>query len=148
MTTLCDYIVFLFYCHKPYLLTHSGCVTHICTIICCRFHIYISQESWVLCLLLLCSLMMYANDWVHYGLMVTYGYLHITLPHYHHYANLSEGNLSRVCLRLDQFSQLSFIQYMGCVYSAYPFILWWLWEYLYLMLLSSSNWKYDLFAIV
>ena len=31
-----------------------------------------------------------ANNRVHYRLVV-YGYLHITLPHYHHYADLSEG---------------------------------------------------------
>ena len=35
--------------------------------------------------------MMCANNRVHYGPMVVYGYLHITLPHYHHYADLSEG---------------------------------------------------------
>ena len=36
--------------------------------------------------------MICANNQVHYGLMVIYSYLHITLPHYHHYAHLSEGN--------------------------------------------------------
>ena len=40
--------------------------------------------------------------------------------------------LSRVCLRLSQFSKFSLMQYMGCVYSAYPFLLRWLWEYVYL----------------
>ena len=38
--------------------------------------------------------------------------------------------------------------YQGCVHSAYLFLLWWLWEYMYFILLSSLNWKYDLFAIV
>ena len=36
--------------------------------------------------------MICANNQVHYGLMVICSYLHITLPHYHHYAHLSEGN--------------------------------------------------------
>ena len=37
----------------------------------------------------------------------------------------------------------------GCVYSAYPFILWWLCEYMYFILSSSSsNRKYDPVAIV
>ena len=35
--------------------------------------------------------MMCANNRVHYGLVIVYGYFPITLPHYHHYADLSEG---------------------------------------------------------
>ena len=77
------------------------------------------------CLLLLCSVMMCANNRVHYDPMAVFVCLHITLPHYHHYANLSEGIellkcLSgtfclELCLRL---SQLSSMQYMGlCVFS-------------------------------
>ena len=31
----------------------------------------------------------------------------------------------------------------GCVFSVYPFPLWWLREYIYFVLLSSSNWKYE-----
>ena len=42
--------------------------------------------------------------------------------------------LSSICLRLSQFSQLSFMQLCGCVYSAYPFLLWWLWEYVYYLI--------------
>ena len=37
--------------------------------------------------------------------------------------------------------------FRGCMYSAYPFRLWWLWEYVYFILLSSSNRKYDPFPI-
>ena len=40
-------------------------------------------------LLLLCSLMCAYNQ-VHYGLMVVLVHLHITLPRYHHYADVSE----------------------------------------------------------
>ena len=36
--------------------------------------------------------------WWHYGLLVVYDYLHITLPHYHHYAELSEGIELLKCL--------------------------------------------------
>ena len=36
----------------------------------------------------------------------------------------------------------------SCVYSDYPFRLWWVWEYVYFILLSSPNRKYDPFAIV
>ena len=31
----------------------------------------------------------------------------------------------------------------GCVYSAYQFLLWWLWEYVKIILFSTSNRKYD-----
>ena len=55
-------------------------------------HIYtcISRENCVLRHQLLCGLMMCANNRLHYDRMVVYGYLHITLPHYHHYADLLE----------------------------------------------------------
>ena len=88
---------------------------------------YVSQESWVLFLLLLCSLMMCTNNQVHYGPMVTFACLHFTLSHYHHHAGIYEGvelvkwwldTFCQVCLRLNQFSQLSFMRYMGlCVFS-------------------------------
>ena len=42
--------------------------------------------------------MMCANNPVHYGLMVVWGHLHITLPHYHHYADISEGMELLKCL--------------------------------------------------
>ena len=51
---------------------------------------YISQECWVLFLLLLCSLMMCTNNQVHIGPMVISVCLHIILPHYHHYAEVPE----------------------------------------------------------
>ena len=35
----------------------------------------------------------------------------------------------------------------GCVFSVYPFPLWWLREYTYFVLLSSSNQKYELLPI-
>ena len=45
------------------------------------------------------------------------------------------------------------LSYLSCniwawVYLGYPFYQWWLWEYVYLILLSSTNNKYDPFAIV
>ena len=36
----------------------------------------------------------------------------------------------------------------GCVFSVYPLPLWWLREYMYFVLLSSSNRKYELLPIV
>ena len=46
---------------------------------------------WVLFLLVLCRLMMCANDRAHCGLMVVFACLHITLPHYHHFTVISKG---------------------------------------------------------
>ena len=37
---------------------------------------------------------------------------------------------------------------MGLYASAYPFLFWWLWEYLYFILISTSNLKHELLAIV
>ena len=113
-------------------------VSYLSMVVCLRWlyhHVlsvsYISQESWVLFLLLLCSLIMCANKRVHYGPMVVFSCLLSTLPHYHHCADcadVSEGNelpkclpgtfLSSVCLRLIQFSQLNFMQYIRlCIFS-------------------------------
>ena len=39
--------------------------------------------------------------------------------------------LSSVWVRLSIFSPLSIIQYVGCMFSVYPFLLWWLREYIY-----------------
>ena len=50
---------------------------------------YISRDRWVSFLLLFCSLMMRANNPVHYGPMVAFVCLRITLRHYH-YADVSE----------------------------------------------------------
>ena len=81
-----------------------------------------------LCLLLQCSLLMCPNNRIHYDPMVVFVCLHITLPHYHHYADISEGIellkclSGRFCLecvsKVESSSQLSFMQYMGlCVFS-------------------------------
>ena len=48
---------------------------------------YISRERYGWFLLLLCSIVRCANDLEHYGSMVVFVYLHITLLHYHHYAD-------------------------------------------------------------
>ena len=95
--------------HRPFpLLSHFPwlCAWGCCTIICFQFHIYVSWKSWVMLLLLLCSLMMSANNQVHYGPMVVIFRLHIQLPHYHN-LKWSWGAYCRVCMRLSQFSQLS-----------------------------------------
>ena len=74
--------------------------------------------------------MMCAYTQVHYGPMVVFVCLHIKLPRYHHYADLSEGiellkclsgnSVSSMCIRFSQFSQLSFVQYMGLCLLSLP----------------------------
>ena len=70
---------------------------------------YISWETWVVFFLLLCSLMIRAYDRVHYSPVVVFVCLHITLPHYHQFADVSEGirfliylssGFCRVCVNL------------------------------------------------
>ena len=73
---------------------------------------YISRGSWVFCHLSLCTLMSCANNRVHYNPMVILFCFHTTLPHYHHYVDLSESielsnafqvhSVSSVCRRLSQ----------------------------------------------
>ena len=45
----------------------------------------------IICFLLLCSLMVCAKDRVQYGPLAWLVCLHITLPHYHHYADVSKS---------------------------------------------------------
>ena len=88
--------------------------------------------------------MVRANDGIHYGPMVVFAYLQFTFPHYHYHADVCESIelvwyiLSNICLRLNQFSQLYSMQYMGLCVLGLP-VLWWLWEYVYFILFSSSN---------
>ena len=79
------------YCYNiyPCLCVWSGCT--IIYVYIYIIYIYTSRESWGFRLWLLCSLMMCRNNRVHCGLMVVYGHLHITLLHYHHYAELPDG---------------------------------------------------------
>ena len=69
-----------------------------CTIIFCRFHIYIyiyiTRKKWVFCLvffLLLSSFICVQITKVHYDQMVLFVCLHIIPPHYHPYADLSKS---------------------------------------------------------
>ena len=59
---------------------------------------YISRESCVLCLSLLWNLMMSADNRIHYDPMVVFVCQHITLAHYHHYADLTESIELLKCL--------------------------------------------------
>ena len=77
--------------------------------------------------------------------------LFITPSHYHHWKLIGRHwnykmpvryVLSSVWVRLSIFSQLSIIQYMGCVFSVYPLPLWWLKEYILslIIIIKSDVW--------
>ena len=92
----------------------------------------------------------------HHMLSVSYIYIYICIYNRVHYRLTVEGIdseiligyiLPNVCLRLNHLSVLS-CNIWGCELSAYPFILWWLWECVDFILLSPSNRTYDQFAIV
>ena len=98
---------------------------------------------------LLCSLMMCTNNRVQYDPMVVFVCLHITLHIIfiiHTY--LTVLHLENVC-RVYSVNSLNYLScnIWGCAYSADPFLLWSLWEYMHFILLPSSNWKYDPLAI-
>ena len=86
--------------------------------------------------LLLCNLMMCANNQVHYGLVVVLICLNITLLHYHHYADVfqwfwNSNTLAGYILSKCVSKIKSTLNYLSCniwgyVYSANLFILWWL----------------------
>ena len=90
---------------------------------------YISRESWVLFLLLLCTFMMCANNRINCGPMVVFVCLYTLYTtwlsslcrriwKYRTSKMFVRYILSSVCLRLSQLSQLSFMQYMGlCVFG-------------------------------
>ena len=95
---------------------------------------YISRESWVLSPLILCSLMMCVNNRVHYGPMVVFVCLLITLPHYHSYADLSEVIDFLTCLsgifchdcvsKIKSVLSIILYSYMGlCIFSLSIFLM-------------------------
>ena len=76
--------------------------------------------------------------------MIVFIWLHITLPHFHlkvlNFWNACQVH-SVVCVSNIEsvLSVISTCNIWGCVYSAYLFLLWWLSEYVHLLLLLSSN---------
>ena len=87
-----------FYCHHQIGNINLPIVVIFSVAVCLRWfyhHMlsvsYISLESWVLCLSLRCSLMMCANNRVHYEPMAVFVCLYITLPRYYHHGDLSDG---------------------------------------------------------
>ena len=101
--------------------------------------------------------MMSVNSRIRFGLQIVFVCLYITPSHYHHCANFIWRHWTYkmpVRYNLSSVSKikhiLSVIHYTicGAMFSVYPFPFWWLREYIYFVLLSSSNRKYELLPIV
>ena len=79
-----------------------------CTIICWQFHIYPGKVGF--CVFYYCAVLWCAQIIeliMQYDLIVVFVSLHITLPHYHHHADLTE------CIELLKFLSCTFC--LGCV---------------------------------
>ena len=66
--------------------------------------------------LLMCSLMMCVNNRVYYGPMAVFVSLHIILPHYHHYVDVSECIELLICLPCT-FCRVCVKDYVNCLNS-------------------------------
>ena len=102
---------------------------------------YRSQKSWVFVSITTVQSMVYVNDldivtWTYTYVCTLHPYLIIIIIQPPKYWMWGEW----------PFSQLSLYNARCCVFSAYPFLSWWLWEYFYFMLLSSNR-KYDSLGI-
>ena len=115
-SNLCDrediIITHLIIIIKSEVLTFPIAVIYFC---CCVSEVVVSRESWTFCHLLLCSRMMCANNKVHYDSMVVFVCLHITLPHYHRYTDLSESIELLKCL--SRTSCLSCVSKIKSIFS-------------------------------
>ena len=120
---------------------------------------YAFRENREFVFIILVQFMMSANIRIRFGLQVVLVYLYSTSSHYHHRVNLSEGIklikclsiyiLCSVWVRLCIFSPLSIIQYVGLYVFSLPISLVMIEGiYIYFVLLSSSNRKYELLPIV
>ena len=119
---------------------------------------YTFRENREFVFIIIVQFMMSANIRIRFGLQIVLVCLYSTPSDYHHCANLSEGIelikclryiLSSVWVRLSIFSPLSIIQYVELYVFSLPISLVMIERiYIYFVLLSSSNRKYELLPIV
>ena len=114
---------------------------------------YTIRESLEFVFIIIVQFMMSANIQIHFDLKIVFVNLYITPSHYHHCASLSEDIelikcLSDIVCRVCESDKAYSLSYQlqntwGCVFSVDTFPLWWLREYIYFVLFSSSNRKYE-----
>ena len=125
---------------------------------------YTFRENRECVFIIIVQFMISANSRIRFGFQIVFVCLQITPSHYHHCANLSEDIvfkndknkmpfryiLSNVWVRLSISSQLSIIQYGGLCVFGLPISLVMIeriYIYVYYVLLSASNRKYELLPI-
>ena len=112
------------------------CVWDVCYIIFCYLlHIH-SGKIWEILFIIFVQFMMSANSRIRFGLTIVFVYLYITPSHYHNRAYLFEDTelikcLSDIFCRVCEWDKARSLNYplynnWGCVFSVYPFPLWWL----------------------
>ena len=119
-------------------LTHY----HIFLVVCltCLLHHILSLIAYTLpqnrdfVFIIIVQFMMSANSRIRFGLQIVFVCLYITPSYYHHCANLSDDIEHIFCYPL-------YIIW-GCVFSVYPFSLWWLREYspCLIIIIKSEVW--------
>ena len=97
------------------------------------------------------QIMMSATSQIRFGLQIVFVCLYIAPSYYYHCANLSEDIelikclryiLSSAWVRLSVFLSYPLFNIWGCVFSVYPFPLWWLREYTlcHIIIIKSKVW--------
>ena len=144
--------------YQPYPLSYLSVV--VC-LRCLLHHIlsltaYTFRENRDFVFIIIMQFMMSANIRIRFGVQIVFVCLYITPSHYHHCANLSEDSKLIRCL-LDIFCRVCEIKYIFSVihYTIYGVMCFQFthfpcddWENIHLVLLSSSNRKYELLSIV
>ena len=117
---------------------------------------YTFREDWDFVLIIIVQFMMSANNPIRYGLQIVFVCLYITSSHYHHCANLSVDIELMKCLpdiffrvcKIEHILLVIHHQYMGLYVFSFPNSLVMVERIYCFILLSSSNWKYELLSIV
>ena len=137
--------------YLPWLCAWDFCYITFCYLL----HIH-SEKKWEFVFIIIVQFMMSANIRIPFGLKIVCVYLHITPSHYHHCVNLSEDIELIKCLSDIFFECVSKIKFVlqvihhaicGAVCFSFTHSPWDDREYIYFVLLSSSNWKYELLPI-
>ena len=120
--------------------------------------VYTFRENREFVYISIVQFMMSAKNRKRFGLQIVFICLYITPSHYYHCANFIwrhwtykmpvRYNLSSVWLRFTYSLSYPLYNMWDCVFSVYSFPLGWLREYIYVVLWSSSNRKYELLPIV
>ena len=111
---------------------------------------YTFRENRDFVFIVIVQFMISANSRIRFGLQIVFVCVYITPSHYHHCAILS-GDIELIkCLpdiflysvwvRLGMFLSHQLYIIWGCVFSVYPFPLWWLREFTLGLIITIKSW--------